>query len=400
MDANSRTAQRRRTLAVLCLASAGWGFSFGLGLQLGALWLRAAGCSAGAIGLSTSIYYLGVAAASPLLPFLMSRSGHRVVVAGMVVDGLTTALFPWAEGVLAWNLLRLFSGVATALCLIPMETRVSHNAEPSRRARDFGIYAFSVALGVGLGPIAGLLLYDVAPRLAFVLGGVVALVMAGLVGVALPPDETADEEAKSAGSFPLSAALFGLGTAWTQGFLEGCMLTFFGTYLLGLGYTPDGASSLIGALFLGVVLFQIPGALLADRLGRVPVLLACHLTVLGGLVLLPSCRAAATLGGLLFVVGACCAALYPLGLALLGETVPKSALAKANAWYLACNCAGSLTGPWLTGRMIDAFGQRSMFATGAAAVVVVLGLWVAGLVVCRFRSAAAPVEPDMDRWAA
>ncbi len=297
-------------------------------------------------------------------------------------------------------MLRLLSGVATALCLIPMETRVSHNAQPSRRARDFGMYAFSVALGVGLGPVVGLLLYDVAPRRAFVLGGAVALGMAGLVGVALPAEETAVGDPKRAGAFPLGAALFALGTAWTQGFLEGCMLTFFSTYLLGLGYTPDGASGLVGAMFLGVVLFQIPGAVLADRLGRVRILLTCHLVVLAGLVLLPWCTGAAALGALLFVVGACCAALYPLGLALLGERVPRSALAKANAWYLACNCAGSLAGPWLTGRMIDAFAQRSMFATGAASVLVVVAMWAVCRVVSRFKSATPSPESDVNRRAA
>src|SRR5919204_630635 len=62
----------------------------------------------------------------------------------------------------------------------------------------------------------------------------------------------------------------------------------------------------------------------------------------------------------LFVVGACCAALYPLGLALLGERVPASGMARANAWYLACNCAGSLSGPVLIGLAIDALGQRAL----------------------------------------
>jgi UMF2 family putative MFS family transporter len=387
MVPTSLTANRRRVLAVLCLASAGWGFSFGLGLQLGSLWLHDAGCSAATVGLSTSLYYLGVAAASPLLPLLMRRSGRGVVVAGMIVDGLTTAAFPWAGGVLGWNLLRLLGGGATALCLIPMETRVNHNAEPSRRARDFGIYAFSVALGVGLGPVAGLLLYDVGPRFAFGLGGGVALAMAGLVSRALPPETAPLQEEKAHGAFPLSAALFSLATAWAQGALEGGMLTFFSPYLLGLDYTPNGASGLIAAMFLGVVLFQIPGAALADRLGRVRILLACHIVVLAGLILLPLCTGALALGGLLFVVGACCAALYPLGLALLGERVPKSSMATANAWYLACNCAGSLTGPWLAGRMIDAFGPRALFTTGAAVIVLVVGGWVAATAFARLRGA-------------
>ncbi len=372
MVAISPAVDRRRILLVLCLASAGWGFSFGLGLQLGSLWLHDSGCSAATVGLSTSLYYLGVAAASPLLPWLMRRSRRGVIVTGMVVDGLTTALFPWAGGVLGWHLLRLLSGVSTAFCLIPMETRVNHNAEPGRRARDFGIYAFCVALGVGLGPVTGLMLYEAAPRCAFGLGGAVALLMAGLIVAALPVDDTALEEKKHDRSFPLGAAVFALGTAWTQGFLEGCMLTFLTAHLLGLGYNTEGAGGLIGALFLGVVLFQIPGAVLADRLGRVRVLLACHVIVLAGLVALPWCAGPVTLGVLLFVVGACCAALYPLGLALLGERVPKEALAKANASFLAWNCIGSLAGPWVTGKAIDRFGPQSMFATTTAAVLLVL----------------------------
>src|SRR5437762_3343854 len=87
-------------------------------------------------------------------------------------------------------------------------------------------WGFSFALGVELGPVAGLLLYEVAPRCAFLLGGAVALVMAGLVAVALPPDEPVVEDDKGGGSLPLGAAVFGLGTAWLQAFLEGAMLTF------------------------------------------------------------------------------------------------------------------------------------------------------------------------------
>ena len=192
---------------------------------------------------------------------------------------------------------------------------------------------------------------------------------------ALPPAESVVEEEKGEGPLPLGAAVFSLGTAWTQGFLEGCMVTFMSAYLLGLGYSSDGASGLVAALFVGVVLFQIPGAMLADRLERVRILLACHLIVLTGLALLPWCTGAVALGGLLFVVGACCAALYPLGLALLGEQIPKSAMAKANASYLVWNCVGSLTGPWLTGKSIDLFGHGASFATSAASVVIVVGAW-------------------------
>src|SRR5262249_44851730 len=107
---------RRRTLLVLSLASAGWAFTFGLGVPLGALCLSAAGHSAESVGLATSLYYLGVAVAAPFVPRLMRRGhGRTVVVAGMIVDAVTTALFPWLPSLAWWFTLRLLSRVATAL---------------------------------------------------------------------------------------------------------------------------------------------------------------------------------------------------------------------------------------------------------------------------------------------
>ena len=76
MEAIAPAAHRRRIpRAILCLASAGWGFSFGLGIQLGSLWLHDAGCNATTVGLSTSIYYFGVAIASPLLTVADAATG-------------------------------------------------------------------------------------------------------------------------------------------------------------------------------------------------------------------------------------------------------------------------------------------------------------------------------------
>jgi MFS family permease len=157
-----------------------------------------------------------------------------------------------------------------------------------------------------------------------------------------------------------------------QGFLEGGMITFLSVYLLlGLHYSDAAAGLLIGALFLGVIAFQLPGAWLADRLGRLQVLLACHAVVLAGMALLPWYAGPVWLGAWLFLIGACCAALYPLGLALLGERVPRGAMGKANAWYLAYNCAGSLTGPVVMGLVVEHWGWRGLFFATDAAIVLV-----------------------------
>jgi MFS family permease len=362
----------RRTLAVLCGVSAAWAFSFGTGAPLASIWLADHGLGPTALGLNTAIYYAGIALTAACLPRWMARSPRGCVVAGLVLSGVTTAGFPAADGVAWWFLLRAVGGAGTALCVIPLETVVNHNAPAERRARDFGFYASAVALGIGLGPVAGLPLYPYAPRLAFALGGLLPLLAVGHAWRYLPAGGLAGEESTGDGSLALRANLLGFGTAWAQGFLEGGMVTFLSVYLLGLGLGETTAGGLMGVLFLGVIVFQVPVAWLADRRGRVRVLLACHSVVFAGLLLMPLFAGVAPLGVLLFLVGGCCAALYPLGLTLLGERLPAAALGRANAWYLACNCAGSLSGPVLMGLSVRYGGPPALFASGAGAVALVL----------------------------
>lgn len=364
----------RRTLWTLCLASGGWAFSFGLGAPLASLWLRDAGHSAAVIGLNTSVYYVGVALAAFAVPILMRRASRLCVAGGIFADAVATAAFPWADALSAWFVLRLIGGIATALSLIPMETLVNHNAPPERRARDFGLYAFSVALGIALGSLIGLPLYPIAPRLAFALGGLVTLAAAVVAWLGWPNEELAVEENESDGPLSLSANILSYGTAWVQGFLEGGFLTFLSLYLLGCGYTEGGVSLLVGGLFAGVILCQVPLAWLADRLGRWHVLLGCHGLLLIVLLVVHWGPGTPLLAVSLFLLGTCCGALYPLGLALLGDRIPLAGLARANALYLASNCAGSLCGPVLFGLVIDRFGGPAQFLVGMAAVLAILGL--------------------------
>jgi MFS family permease len=367
---------------MLCLASGGWAFGFGLSAPLASLWLRDAGRSAGVLGLNTSVYYLGVALASLAVPYLMRRSSRRCVVGGIVADAVATALFPWADALPAWFALRLLGGMATALSIIPMETLVNHNAPPQRRAQDFGLYAFSVALGIALGSLIGLPLYPLAPRWTFALGGLVTLASALVAWLGWPPDEPEALATEGLSSLTLPARrskanIFSYGTAWVQGFLEGGLITFLSIYLLARGYTEGAVSLLVGGLFAGVILCQVPLAWLADRLGRWRILLGCHLLLMAALLSVRCCAGTPLLALSLFLLGACCGALYPLGLALLGERVPPAGLARANAHYLASNCAGSLCGPALLGLAIDWFGQPSQFLVGTIAVAVVLALGIA-----------------------
>jgi MFS family permease len=246
---------------------------------------------------------------------------------------------------------------------------------------------------MALGTLGGLTLYPAAPRTAFVLGGAPAL-LGGLVVLAWRPDMApAAEGHRSDTPLHLRRNFLSFGSAWAQGFLEGGMVGLLPLYLLASGLSEAAAGALMSGLMVGVILAQVPLAWLADRLGRVVVLFGCHLVTLLGISCLLVPGGTQWMALWLFAVGAASGALYPLGLALLGERLPASGIARANAWFLAVNCLGSLTGPVLAGLAMDVCGRRAMFAAGGAAVAAVLTVW-AILSVGRRRPAAVITEPE------
>jgi MFS family permease len=365
-----------RWIVPLCLSSLLWAFNFGANAPLASLWLQDAGASDTLKGLNTGTYYLGIALTAGLVPPLMRRWGAGALWLGITASALTAAAFPWGGGTWGWFALRALNGAAAALSLIPLESFVNHCSPPEQRARYFGIYAVCIAVGMALGTLVGLQLYPVAPRTAFVLGGASALLGTLVVTLWRPELASAAEGKHAATPLEFERNYLSFGSAWSQGFLEGGMVGLLSIYLLAGGLNEAATSWLMSGLMIGVILAQVPVAWLADRLGRSQVLLACNIVALAGIGCLLVPGSFAWLAFWLFVVGASSGAFYPLGLALLGERLPASGLARANAWYLGINCLGSLTGPVVAGVAMDWFGRGALFLAGGGAVLLVLATWL------------------------
>jgi MFS family permease len=373
----SQLSAPTRALLLICAASALWGFNFGVGAPTASLWLRDHGSCDSVIGLNTAVYYLGIALTAPLVPGLMRRWGRGCLIVGMIAAGVTLALFPWGDGHLGWFALRWLNGVAAAMSLIPMETEVNHSAPPEHRSRNFGVYAVCMAVGIAAGQWAGLQLYADTPRLAFLLGGVPALFAAILIGLCraafVPPPQGRREFPELA----LRRNVLSFGSAWSQGFLEGNMVGHLPVYLLFLGMNEDAASWVVAGIMLGVIVSQVPVAWLADRFGRARTLLGCYAATALALAVMPFCGPSMGLVAALLTAGACSTSFYPLGMTLLGDRVPDSAIARGNARFLAFNCLGSLVGPAIAGAAMDLFGKRALFVAGEGAVLLVLVVWLA-----------------------
>lgn len=364
-----------KLLLTICLASGAWACSFGLSTQLATHWLKAHDASNFAIGLNHSIYYLGIALASIVTPWLTAKWGNRCAAAGMALFGVSLGLFPWGGGLVGYASLRLLNGMAAALSLIPLETLVSRAAPEGQRTRHFSIYATAILIGGGLGIGLGLEVYHHCGAAAFLLAGAVPAIVGLVLASALPrtlPGGDGEEGDEAVG---WSRNFLSYGTGWCQGFMEGGLLAFLALYLLSLGLSEDQASVQMGVLMAGVIVFQIPVAWLADRCGRLPILLFCYAVVAATLALVPSFDSPWLIGACLFCFGACSGAMYPLGLSLLGDRVSEGGLARAYACYLAMECVGSQVGAAAMGQARDLWGESAMFAAGLAAVGIVLVGW-------------------------
>ncbi|HLN27927.1 MAG TPA: MFS transporter [Gemmataceae bacterium] len=381
----------RPWLPALCAAAMFWSFSFGAGAPLASIWLKEARFSDTIVGLNTGIYYLGIAVAALAVPWMMRRWGRGTLIAGMVASGLTVAMFPWGGSLSGWFVLRILNGFAGAMSLIPLETMVNRVSEPGKRSRNFGYYAFCVAMGIALGTALGVQTYALSPRVAFLLGGCAAFVAGFIVLGWLPWRDMDEEHLDRSTPIGLGRNFLSYGSAWSQGFLEGGMIGLLPIYLLAIGLTKVGAGWLMAVIMIGVISFQVPVAWLADRLGRTFILVCCYIVTIGclaalnvglGLVLLTIC---------LFFTGACSSAFYPLGLAILGERTPTRGLARTSAWFLGINCIGSLIGPVAAGGAMDLFGKNAVFAAGEAAVLLIILPWAAVRLYKHFAQTESPV---------
>lgn len=390
MDARDQhvTKATGRTLLAICLATAAWAFSFGLGTQVITHWLKHQHqASDTIIGLNHSTYYLGIAMASLAVPWLTRRLGNHCATAGMVLSGCTLAVFPWGSGLVGWFVVRFLNGVAGAMSLVPLEALVSRDAPPEQRARNFSFYAVALTLGGAAGIWAGLHFYNTGATVPFVLGGLTPMGAALLLWRALPRGGSNPSEDVAAESVDWSRHFLSYGTAWYQGFLEGGMLAFLSLYLISIGMTAEAAGGLMGVTMVGVIVFQVPVAWLADRVGRLPVLLSCYAVTAAGLTLMPVWSPSVELALCLFCLGACSGALYPMALAMLGDHLPQGSLTRAYAVFLAMECVGSQMGAAVMGRARDVWGEPIMFGVGLAAMAGVLGGWL----VLRIRHYRRPV---------
>jgi MFS family permease len=351
----------RRTLLPVFAACAAIGLQAGVGMPLVPLALEQLGYDKLTIGLVSAAWAVGMLSFGTRIPALAARFGAVPAIIGAVIIGaLINAAYTITSGPLAWAVLTFLHGVIGGVPWVISEIWMNVVVEEKHRGRVMGIYSGLVALGMALGPLV-LQVVGVYGPVPFLTGAALSL----LVAVPLLPHwNTAPRirvDAASGFATVVVLAPLAMFAAFACGLGEQVAFSFLPVYAVGAGVSPDTGALWLSAFVIGNVVLQWPIGWLADHADRRAVLAGCTfastLLVLG-LSLIPAqwigtIGVVALWGGLSF-------AIYPVGLALLGQRFRGGDIARANTAFSMIYIVGGLVGRPITGAAMDAIGDPGL----------------------------------------
>ncbi|MFC6285874.1 MFS transporter [Nocardioides sp. GCM10027113] len=310
-------AAQRRTLGTLVVGQAVGAVGITIGIATASLLARDLSGSESLAGLAQTCQVLGAALAAYVLARLMGRRGRRIGLATGYLLGASGAMLAVLAAVVGSMLLLLVGATllgSTTAANNGARYAATDLAEPAHRGRSLSLVVWATTIGAVAGPNLTGLSTSVArtlgvPDLAgpFVIGSVGMLVAAAVIAVRLRPDPLllARVLAEEAAGEPVAVPT---GTSWRRVGAAVRSRPVLGAAVAGLAgahaamvavmvMTPlhmeHGGAELqvigfvISVHVLGMFAFSPLVGMLADRVGREPVL------GIGGLVLLASLGLAA-----------------------------------------------------------------------------------------------------------
>ncbi len=380
MSPSSTAKNPWRALLPVFLACAAIGLQSGVAIPLVPLALERRGEDHFTIGVISAAWGIGMLAFGTRIPHLAAKFGAvPLIVASVVTGSAVTVAYTLTTSPVIWFGLSLLHGITGGVPWVVSEIWMNVVVEEKRRGRVMGLYAMLVALGLALGPLVLQVtgVYGPAPFLA-------SAALALLVAVPLLPywksAPAIEHTADSGFAIVVKAVPLSMFAGLVCGLGEQVAFSFLPVYAVGAGVSPETGALWLSAFVMGNVILQWPIGWMADHYDRRLVLAGCTLAsaVLVGLLPLVPAQSPAVIGVVL-LWGGISFAIYPVGLALLGQHFHGGDIARANTAFSLLYILGGLVGRPLTGAAMDAVGDPGLgwtvaFFYFAAAVAALLAL--------------------------
>jgi MFS family permease len=330
------------------------GVAVSLMMPLVSLTLASRGVSERTIGLVIAVYAGASLIAAPSTTRVASLLGTANAIAAFTVTAALLVPLVWIVHPVAWLVpIMVVYGACISLCFTLSEYWITAATPPERRGFIVGIYATLLSIGFAIGPgtIVALGTTSAAP---FLVGS--GLLLLAAVPALLARDISPDFRDRP--NLRFSTLLYAVPVATIGAFVfamgESGGFAFLPLWGGHLGYAAATSALLISAMTLGNVVFQIPLGMLADRMDRRLILLACAaIGTIGMAVAWVVADSLLALSAVLFIWGGATAGIYTVGLAHLASRFSGGDLAGANAAFVFCYALGMLVGPLAIGDAME-----------------------------------------------
>jgi MFS family permease len=369
-----------RSLLPVFAACAAIGLQAGAAMPLVPLALEQQGYDRLTIGVVAAAWALGMLAFGVRIPHLAARLGAVPAIVGSVVVGsLITVSYTIVSGPVAWFVLSFLHGVVGGVPWVVTEIWMNVVVEENRRGRVMGVYAMLVAGGLALGPLVLQVVGVYGPVPFFACAGLALLVAVPL----LPYWRTAptiEHHAESGFVKVVALAPLALFAAFACGLGEQVAFSFLPVYAVGAGVPAETGALWLSIFVIGNIILQWPVGWMADHFDRRAVLAGCTLASAALVVVLSMVPATSpAVYAVVLLWGGISFAIYPVGLALLGQRFAGGDIARANTAFSMLYIFGGLVGRPAAGAAMDVFGDPGLGGTlalfyAAAAIAALLAL--------------------------
>ena len=357
----------------------------GIATPLIALLLLQQGASSLSVGLVASAYFAGFLAGTLSVERVVIALGHnRAFVVFSAIAADAALLMVWAQGPVAWAVLRLAMGYQMAGLFLVAESWLNEKATPATRGRVFASYLVASSAG----SVAGPLVLQVTPgtsMLFVVVGMALATALVPMALTRAPNPVLGPRRAFSIRRL-YAASPLGLVCCLAAGLNNGAFYSLVPAYLVRAGHDAAEVAGFLSAIMVAALVVQYPVGMLADRFGRRPVTLSAlglafvFAIGLGVVAHLPI--GIATLAGCLFA--GVTAPIYGLGSGQVNDYLEKDEIVSAGGGLLFAWSLGACIGPGVAGFAMSRVGPAGF----PAYLCVVLGA-VGVFTVARMRRRAS-----------
>lgn len=314
------------------------------------------------LSLVMSAYFAGFLIGSRTVPGMIRRVGHvRVFAALGSLISAVLILYAAAPHWALWTLMRVIIGFSFSGVYITSESWLNASATNETRGQALSAYMIVQMLGI-IGGQALVNSGDPSGYLVFVIPSV--LVSLAFTPILLKRQETPKFEETARMSF---GALFRASPLGCVGMflMGGVFSALFGMAAVWgtrAGLSVREISAFIAAIYVGGLLFQFPIGWLSDRTDRRALIFAA--SGVGALVMAVAVLGEPGFASLLVIavlVGGVANPVYALLIAHANDFIDNSKMASASAGLLFINGLGAISGPLITGWMMDQLGPSGFF---------------------------------------